>query len=54
MSSYSRADGRTDGETCPNCGHTGDPIIHEQRVDHADPSNTVPVLAQCGECGYPL
>ena len=54
MSTYSRADGRTDDETCPNCGHTGEPIVHEQRVDHADPTNTVPVLAQCGECGHPL
>jgi ribosomal protein S27AE len=42
----------TDVKTCPECGHTGDPVKHEQRVDRADPTNTVVVLAQCGECGY--
>jgi DNA-directed RNA polymerase subunit M/transcription elongation factor TFIIS len=54
MSSYSRSDESADEETCSNCGHTGEPVVYEQRVDHADPTNTVAVLAQCGECGYPL
>jgi hypothetical protein len=47
-------EGVSNEETCHNCGHTGEPIGYKQAVDQTDAVETIPVLARCGECGYPL
>jgi predicted Zn-ribbon and HTH transcriptional regulator len=43
-----------DEERCSNCGYVDEPIDYKQRVGQIDTAETVPVLARCGECGYPL
>jgi hypothetical protein len=54
MSTVITVDGISDEETCQNCGFTGEPIDYKQRVDQTDAVETIPVLARCSECGYPL